>query len=304
MLKHLLYDYAAEGLTSDVNYNPYGGNSSNTDLQNIVEHSLSLAQKNKTNICEKKLHILKNSEVMGSDEWNDIHVIDTLNKSTVFKKVIVSYKENLDLINNPLEYFSNMSSSSGDLTKAIMQSIMLFEGNEGISSLRTSLLNIQYGLCDLKWVECKKLYNILLYSAPFFLVSQNPDLVIHAPFEFLSNQLYSLSYYTDYTSLSFFMKLQATLEKSLPEMSYLRDLYTMSQYTVFKIGLYFFRRRNLIPIGGLYILRLSAPILLDLSLPTREGVSIVNSSPTTDQVSSRSKATDRLEFEICTLFSS
>ena len=53
MLKHLLYDYAAEGLTSDVNYNPYGGNSSNTDLQNIVEHSLSLAQKNKTNICEK-----------------------------------------------------------------------------------------------------------------------------------------------------------------------------------------------------------------------------------------------------------
>ena len=100
------------------------------------------------------------------------------------------------------------------------------------------------------------------------------------------------------------MKLQATLEKSLPEMSYFRDLYTMSQYTVFKIGLYFFRRKNLIPISGLYILRLSAPILLDLALPTREGVLRVNTSPTTDQVSSKSKAIDRLEFEICTLFSS
>lgn len=76
---------------------PYFANGENTDLRNIINHSLDLVQKN-TSITNNKLHCIMNDEVVNSKDWNDIHVIKNFNKTSMFGNDIRDYKQALTLV--------------------------------------------------------------------------------------------------------------------------------------------------------------------------------------------------------------
>lgn len=279
-----------------------------TDLQNLVGHSLALVEKNKSILSEDRLYCLKNSEVLNSREWNDVHVMDTFNTSAIFKNVIASYKEKLNLLEDPTLYFRDITGVSQDLTTALLKSILLFDGNEGMGNLRSSLLNIQSAPGDERWFACKKVYNILLYSAPFFLLAKSQTVILHAPYEIITSDLYSYSLCIDHSNLTFSMKLQASLESTLPQMPYLRQIYAISQYSILRMGMYWRRRYQISTVGLANVARLTMGQVM-FNLPLFSGLPILTNTESSLQIvdvvsRTPSRTSDGIDREIISLFSS
>jgi hypothetical protein len=283
------------------------------DLRKIVDHGFGLIDKNKLFREQDDLYCIKNTDVINSGEWNDVHVIENLNKSFIFKKDILCYKKRIFATSATSDCFREIQDESKCITMDFLQSLLLFGKSDEMTQFRLVLTNILKSETNSKtqFYNCLRVYNILLYSTPFLFLTANTDadlipLCTYAPFEYLSDEIYRLSLSIDYNHLPLYMKIQAGLENSLPEISYFRNVYSQYQTILLRLGIYYYRRKQIITVGALSTTRILLNPLLshflladvannaqipDIDIPVIVGTSV-----------SRDDALSRLDREIINLF--
>lgn len=280
-------------------------------MENIVQHSLGLIKKNKLSIEQDDLYCIKNTSVLESGEWNDVHVIENLNKSFIFKKDILSYKKRIYTLSDSFNFFKDIQDESKCISINFMQSILLFGKSDEMEQFRLALTNILNSGANSEtgFSNCLKVYNILLYSAPFIFLTTVTEpnslpLSIFTPFEYASTELYRLSLSIDYTNLPFYMKIQAELENSLPQIFYFKNVYAQSQTILLKLGIYYYRRRQIITVGTLSMARiLFTPLLSPFLLANiANNVNTLEMGVPTGISISRDDTFNQLDREIISLF--
>jgi hypothetical protein len=199
------------------------------DFRNLWSDSRELLTKNRNthSALRDKLEILKAKNVSTNDNtWNDLHIFPSLNRFSMFRLDRVAYKNKVDEIynsENRILYFQQMSTVSKSIADDILKTIYYTEGIQGISLLENSLRNIySNGSFD---PDCLRVYNIILYVAPFVLCDAcsymhiTKNMVFQTPYEVIA--LYFDNYITTFPfrDLNLPLKIQLRVESVIPDSS-------------------------------------------------------------------------------------
>jgi hypothetical protein len=204
-----------------------------SDFTNLFDHSAALGQKNLL-LSSTRLHVIKNREVMASQDWNDIHVFENLNKTSTFNNEIREYKEHLSTLQwENSDYFRSLAYPSKRLMDATLSLIYYTEGHAGLNALFRGLPQARPDL-SFSLPDFLPVYNSILYFAPYFLwvAASNGDMnvVMHTPYECvcLDLKIYIQDFSATNSELNFISRAQLRLEANyLPDVGYIRDLYNL-----------------------------------------------------------------------------
>ena len=243
------------------------------DLRNFIRHSMEFLQKNERLTDQNKLFVFKSRALENNADvnWTDAQVIETLNKSTLYRPVLTSYRRKVtDFINNDnvLPYLPDFHPVSKDVVNAVLNLVYTIQGLDGILSIRTNLSNLITPGARFD-PECLKVYNLLIYSAPFVLTEAflNPttmftqEMFFNAPYESIATFLHQHMLVYDYPNLNFIIRTQMRIENSLPEITAMRAMYdaAITMYrTTRLIGTVGSVITPIIPIGGILLRALRA----------------------------------------------
>lgn len=200
------------------------------DFLNLFNHCSRVAERN-ANIQDNSLFVLK-SRSLDASHWNDQSFMETLNKITLFQENIAEYKNAVRRLvedGNFTRQFLDLSTASENITACLLKTIYHTEGIHGIGILNDNLSNIIHG--GNFNPDCLKIYNVIIYSAPFMLIDAANGAAFsqlaffHSPYELISASMQNYLSTFQFEELTFLMKMQLKLERSLPDMQACRELY-------------------------------------------------------------------------------
>lgn len=256
------------------------------DFRNFVSDSIVVARKNQSFIDTDKLFVLKSKKLIRNPEitWDDSHVMTKLNKISHFKPDIQAYRlKNAELLQQNItqETLLGMSGVSERVTKALLKTVYYIEGPLGLPRIRENLYNIiNSGHFN---PDCLKMYNFLIYSAPFMFVDFNansgmftPAMFYHCPYEIIATNLITYIDTMQLPDLNFVLRMQMKLEASyLPDVGYYRELYNS---TLGRMDLIRYHTTRGVFAGTLLALT-PATIRLATLILTNSGNTITNTVP-------------------------
>jgi hypothetical protein len=194
------------------------------DLNNLVQHSRKVAERNNGMDCNDQLYVLRSKKLRDSmdDTWNDQHVLDSMNTIARFKPDIKSYREKItELLQNDnfdSVYFRDMKNYSQSITLDFLKTTNYIEGKEGIATVYNHLTAVLTGKWD---PDCLKIYNLLIYAGPFVMNeavhsgSFATTVFYHSPFELIAVNLQTFMSSSIPENLSFMFRAQLQVENML-----------------------------------------------------------------------------------------
>lgn len=237
-----------------------------SDQKLLLNHSKDLLEKNLNLNSPDRLHVVTNKSVVESAKWNDVHVFQNLNKTSTFNEVIRSYKADLsdvEWVNGG--YYRIMAVPSKALLDATLSTIYYTEGHKGLNSLSAVL---PYAKDDMSFslASFYPVYNTILYFAPWFLMCEmhnsGYETVLLAPYETISLdlQIYIKDFAVTNTNLNFISRIQLRFEAHLPDVGYVKDLYSIHfQNRMHNFNVFYTTASQQI---GYYGPRLGVPIIM------------------------------------------
>lgn len=208
-------------------------------FENLLNHSIYVTRMTCDSVINK-LFVLKSRELSGNLNvtWNDQYIVKTVNRLSIFREHIVAYKASANVIlqrQNITSYFIDMQHISKEITFDFIKAIYYTEGTEGIARVQNNLLNA----LDAQRFKphTLKVYNLVLYSAPFILcqiAAQDPTIpdtdFFHTPFEVvisgLENTIRNFTYHNP-------IRTQLKFENSLPDVAYIRYIYDYFKSSIY-----------------------------------------------------------------------
>lgn len=209
----------------------YTGHNYGDDFRNLLKHSTDLMKKN-AQISENSLHVAR-PRMLRPGILNDQDVVVFINKTSIFNEYIINYKNKVREIiesNDLVNQFIILKDSSFDLTNCLLKTIYWTRGMGGVDKLTAALTLLASGNALFN-PDCLKLYNIVLYSAPFMLIdaasgnSFSQLAFFYSPYELIASQYLSYMSTFSFEHLTLQMQAQLWLEQNLPEMIMCRKLY-------------------------------------------------------------------------------
>ena len=204
------------------------------DFRNLISHVNDCAIKCENLPDRQKLFVIKSKKLASNEaslgQWNDQHIIETLNSYSMHKSSILQYRAVVsDAVGAPAqEFFKMMQNASKNILDSLLNVIVCTEGAKGVLDLKSRLNIIPYGSFEFDVLRC---YNIIIYSTPFIIMSTyersllTPEVFFNAPYEHIATNL--VDYITNHPpdNSSILLRMQIKLENSLPQIGLLRDAY-------------------------------------------------------------------------------
>lgn len=207
------------------------------DFRNLIAHIATYAQKNNNLVDKDRIYLIKSKMLANNpsaaNTWNDQYIIENVNKFSMFKENLLSYRTVLkDVLANHSQftYFSDMRDASYDLTNVILKSVYYTEGIDGIVNIGTKLDRLVSGGGVFN-PDCLRIYNLLIYSAPFILTDAfnstilTQDMFFYAPYETIAGNLHVYIQSAPFQNLNFMLRMQLRIESNLPDFGIYHDSY-------------------------------------------------------------------------------
>lgn len=200
------------------------------DFRNMYNHSVRLLQEN-ADIQGNSLYYIK-SKQLSTPHDNDQFVIDTINKTSIFDTDIALYKEAVKSIvdsGDHVSHFYKLHPVGQGVTDCILKSLYYTKGIDGVYMLNESLLKI-VNSCSFN-PDVLKIYNILLYTAPFILIdaangcSFSNLSFFYSPYELIAANLHTYIMGFRFEDLTYLLRLQLRLELNVPQIKQCMQLY-------------------------------------------------------------------------------
>ena len=202
-----------------------------SDFMNLFNHSWGLMRRNAANQDNHSLAVLRSASLDPTIQ-NDQFVIDFMNRTSFFNIDIMNYKNEVRrIVDSGLfsQQFFALKDASKSLTDSILKTIYYTGGIDGVNLLNNNLGNVIIGNFN---PDCLKIYNIIIYTAPFVLIDAAQGnafsqlAFFYSPYELIAAHLQAYSATFVYEDLTFLMKLQMKLEQNLPEIKLCKQLYS------------------------------------------------------------------------------
>jgi hypothetical protein len=198
-----------------------------SDMVQIMLHNIQNIDKNKNIASFTQVNVTKSRNIP-EGAWNDVYVMEQLNKISTFDESIVAYKRKLLNVTDPINCFTDLKDVSKELTLSILKTLRLRDRGEDLQEF-INVLSIAQGDSQ-EFKDFLPFYNILLYSVPYAFSLAATDLSVNfmlnfSPYDFCAHTLQTLNLDLVMGDITWHMRLQAKLEGSMPDIGRYRDLY-------------------------------------------------------------------------------